>query len=183
MKAEQLIGKMAYRTKPVMYFNGRIDKSYMDNPQKIIRVDDNRIIVQHLTPGEEWKLPIEFNDNNWEEFKITMDKITALKLALDGKKVRHNGWDRKAYLYFDGIEFKLVYSNGNEERADGCMYYLDNWEEYKPEPKFKVGNIVFVKGKFGKVVAIDADGKYSISFDKDDYPNIKDIKEFELEPA
>lgn len=111
-----------------------------------------------------------------------MDKITALKLALDGKKVTYSDWGKREYIWYCPVNGYFYNQDGYTKNINNSPND-NNWYEYIPDPKFKVGDIVFVKGKFGKVVDIDADGEYSISFDKDYFPDITDIKESELEPA
>lgn len=65
-----------------------------------------------------------------------MKKNAALKLCIDGAKVRRTEWvDKKQFIFWDGSRFML--SDGTNVKAvdsDGPVKFVDGWEIYK-EPK------------------------------------------------
>lgn len=69
-----------------------------------------------------------------------MKKIEAIKMMLDGKKVRRNNWPPTQYIYFgkDSNIFKFKKENENELMIDMNNFeYIDDWEIYQ-EPKKKI---------------------------------------------
>lgn len=81
MKAIELVGKLAIRTKPISYgkdtFTGEEikDYSYTANPLKIIKVTEEHIVASHEGTREEaifgkevYILDERWNDENWIDF-------------------------------------------------------------------------------------------------------------------
>ena len=75
MKATELIGKLAIRNKPTERFG---DRSYMDEPLRIVHATDNHVIVgfvdnfMHMSPtsilDDDWI-------DGWEDFAPLQEKI------------------------------------------------------------------------------------------------------------
>lgn len=75
MKAINLVGKLAIRTKPVYYSNGNYDRSYTTYPIRIHKVTKNHIVYSHEGTSEEnifgkkvFILDNLYNDNNWADY-------------------------------------------------------------------------------------------------------------------
>lgn len=92
MKAKELAGKLAIRTKPIILgnndFTGEEEKdySYTTSPINIIRVTENHIIYNFIgTPdekifGKEFKiLDDRWNDDNWEDYKELTKGLEVIK--------------------------------------------------------------------------------------------------------
>lgn len=69
MKASQLIGKEAIRTKPVQYETGIKDFSYTTSSIKIIKVTDSHIVYQNKMFDTPSILDIRWQDGNWEDYE------------------------------------------------------------------------------------------------------------------
>jgi len=57
-----------------------------------------------------------------------MTKNEALKLAIDGKKVRHEGMLKTNYLYWNGMKFIVEVVGGSEWEASSYMNALEDWK-------------------------------------------------------
>ena len=70
MKASELVGKRAIRTKPVDLGNGSKDYSYTTSPIEIVKVTDNHIVHKYKMFGEEHVsiLGERWMDNNWIDY-------------------------------------------------------------------------------------------------------------------
>jgi hypothetical protein len=68
-----------------------------------------------------------------------LDKKEALKLAIDGYKIKNKNWNTDHYIYFNGKQF--IFVGLYESLADDALNYEDNWEIIR-EPKFKRGQFV-----------------------------------------
>lgn len=70
MKAQELIGKWAIRTKPTRDMG---DRSYTDTPLFILKADNSHIVCMHyeecLRSKESHILNDDFCDNNWIDYK------------------------------------------------------------------------------------------------------------------
>ena len=122
-----------------------------------------------------------------------MTKIEALKLALDGEKVRHSDWFKDNYLIYKDNQFTYV-STGGKNCSDSHTlhnifnsgsYDSDNWNVFKPEPKFKVGDMVRTKDTdvFGKVAQVDRyKSCYWVEFGKFSTRSLY-LMEHEIEPV
>ena len=77
-----------------------------------------------------------------------MDKKTAIKMMMDGKKVRQPGWAKGDYMYFNGNRF--VSFAGDGVNLNNYLSAI-HWEIYE-EPKKKI--------KVAPVLFRDADGGY-----------------------
>lgn len=84
MKAINLVGKLAIRTKPVKYSNKFKDYSYTDSPIKILKVTDSHIVYSREESlvetfvGEDIRiLDLRWNDNNWIDYEelINLKKV------------------------------------------------------------------------------------------------------------
>ncbi len=93
MKATELIGKLAIRTKPVFLgFEGlreNCDYSYTTTPIRILKVTDNHIIYNHVGTSEEkifgkkkHILNLRWLDNNWTDY----NKLMKLDSKKENKK-------------------------------------------------------------------------------------------------
>lgn len=81
MKANNLIGKLAIRTKPVclgrdeMLAEYKYDFSYTTSPIHILKVTDSHIVYDYKGTSEEeiltgiYILDIRFIDSNWENYE------------------------------------------------------------------------------------------------------------------
>lgn len=72
MKATELIGKLALRTKPVQYGNGTKDNSYGDEPMLILKATDTHILYKRSSFGEntcEGILNHCWCDDGWTDFE------------------------------------------------------------------------------------------------------------------
>lgn len=99
-----------------------------------------------------------------------MNKIEALKLCLEGKKVANKNWTIEcAYLSFDGIRFIYNYNTMSEPILPNFLYMdLDDGWYVVLQPKFKVGQFVSNHagdiGIIREVKELDSDICYMIEF-------------------
>ena len=82
MKAIELVGKLAIRTKPVSYGKNNLigeevkDYSHTTTPLKIVKVTDTHVIISYEGTKEEkifgkelFILDERWNDDNWIDYK------------------------------------------------------------------------------------------------------------------
>ena len=72
MKAKELVGKMAIRTKAVDLRNGNQDFSYTSDPIEIVKVTESHIVYKHKMFFEEKEALSILNerwlDGNWADY-------------------------------------------------------------------------------------------------------------------
>lgn len=71
MNLEQLVGKKAVRTKPIILDEIVKDVSFIKEPIFIVSVDKNDVIYKFVNElnDRKYKMFSKFKDDNWEEFK------------------------------------------------------------------------------------------------------------------
>lgn len=82
MRAEQLIGKLALRNKP-MESTG--DRSFMQKPLRIMAVTESHIVFEWQDPmffGDKAVLACEYLDNNWTDYEALMSLATDEHIKL-----------------------------------------------------------------------------------------------------
>ena len=84
MKATELVGKMAIRTKHVTYAGGGTDRSHMEEPVKILKATDCHIVYEY---GDEFLkmcktandspniMSYEYCDDNWVDYDELMSGL------------------------------------------------------------------------------------------------------------
>ena len=75
MKAEQLIGKKAIRTRHTTYAGGGADRSFMERPIIILYANESHIIYERTDSymkGQKNLLSYEYCDNNWINYDCLM---------------------------------------------------------------------------------------------------------------
>ncbi len=78
MKANQLIGRWALRTKPAVHPNGLTDRSYMSgHPVKILKVTDTHIVYYARITGVR-NLSRDVWDNDWMNANVLSVKSFKL---------------------------------------------------------------------------------------------------------
>ena len=96
--------------------------------------------------------PLKF-DNQKERAKV-IDLKTALKMMIDGKKMRQVNWPKGAvYVRFDPATSQFI--DTNDKPINFKLSANAEWEEYV-EPKYKSGDVVTsrVSGKVGVVADV-----------------------------
>jgi hypothetical protein len=84
MRAEQLIGKLALRKKPMDFGNGG-SRSFMDRPIRIMAVTDSHIVFEwqeKIFEGQKSVLAYEYLDNNWEDYEALMNLATDAHIKM-----------------------------------------------------------------------------------------------------
>lgn len=90
MKASDLIGKNAIRTKPMNIGNGLHDYSLTSSPIHIINATDSHIIYEYLPEYDrilaEKKriLDCRWCDDNWIDFEFILTPVSDQLVAFDG---------------------------------------------------------------------------------------------------
>ena len=98
MKVIDLIGKWAIRTKHATYAHGQIDRSFMEDPIKIINATDNHIVYER---SEKWSricpksnneyniLSYEYCDDDWIDYEELIHPCPVIKLLDEIESVQN----------------------------------------------------------------------------------------------
>ena len=119
-------------------------KSLNGNKSTIDIIENNRIYLKDSFTSNEGGTVYWYTADGLKLLPTTMSYVEALKAALDGQEVRDTTWPCKhARLIFNGVKFMVKNDlyNSREHEFDYDKS-IRQWEIYKPQPKFSVGDVV-----------------------------------------
>ena len=111
-----------------------------------------------------------------------MFSFQALKLLLEGKKIRKTDWDLDYYIYYEEDDNFLIKDCNNKRKEFSFDQYFDIWEEYIPKglswEELIVGLKVSHNSSYYNIAFLNKDLVLLLADDRKSYPDVILYKAF-----